>query len=233
MLLGTLLDLLAPPACLACGAPGPGAAPLCGGCRRALRFLDPDAVCPRCALPRPCGDRRGRCPAATAPWDRAWAPVAYDGPAAALVAALKVRSAPGCARLMAAQLAATAPVAARCEDGAVLVPVPTHPARVRRRGYDQVVVLAQALARRTGAPVARPLRRGGARARQLGAGRAERLQAGRLGLTCPGPAPRRVLLVDDVHTTGATLAAAARALRLAGAEQVDAVTWARTLRSGT
>jgi predicted amidophosphoribosyltransferase len=109
------------------------------------------------------------------------------------------------------------------------VPLPRPASRARTRWNDQAVVLARALGRRTTAPVAEPLRRRGARTRQLGAGRVERLQTGRLDFACPGGAPARVVLVDDVHTTGATLRAAASALRDAGADQVDAVTWARTL----
>lgn len=225
-MLGVLLDLLAPPACVVCRAAG--AAPLCGRCRRGLRFLAPAAVCARCGLPAPCGGGRRGCPAAGAPWRRAWAPVAYAGPATGLVAALKFRGALPCARLMAAQIAAGAP-ADLLAPGSVLVPVPTHPARARRRGFDQAQVLARALSARTGLPVQACLRRSGSRARQLGAGRAERLQAGRLELHCRGPGPARAVLVDDVHTTGATLRAAAAALRAAGAADVAAVTWARTL----
>jgi predicted amidophosphoribosyltransferase len=113
--------------------------------------------------------------------------------------------------------------------GATLVAVPAHPSRARARGYDQAALLAAALARRTGAPLARPLRRGGPALRQLGASRAERLRRGRVAITATGAAPRRVVLVDDVHTTGATLDACARALRAAGCEHVTSVTWARAL----
>ncbi|UTI65857.1 double zinc ribbon domain-containing protein [Paraconexibacter antarcticus] len=228
-MLRALTGLLAPPACLACRAPG--TTPLCAACRRALRVLRPEAVCPRCGLPRPCdggGGGRGRgCPAADAPWARAWAPVAYTGPATALVAALKFRGALPCASLMAAQVAALAPPGLLA--GGVLAPVPTHPARARRRGYDQADVLACALARRSGLAVEACLTRAGPRSRQLGAGRAERLQDGRLHLRCRRAPPSRVVLVDDVHTTGATLRAAAAALRRGGAAEVVAVTWARTL----
>jgi predicted amidophosphoribosyltransferase len=223
-----LLDLLAPAACVVCrhGLP-PGGGPLCAACRLALPHLEAGALCPRCALPRPCS-RRGGCPAAGAPWRMAWAPVAYAGPATGLVAALKFHGALPCARLMAAQIVAGAPTGL-LGASAVLVPVPTHGRRRRQRGYDQAEVLARALARRTGLPLHTCLVRTGDGTRQLGAGRAERLQAGRLQLRCRGAAPPVAVLVDDVHTTGATLRTAAAALGAAGARDIVAVTWARTL----
>lgn len=215
-----LLDLLVPPRCLACGAPG---ADLCAPCRRALPFLGA-ACCPRCALPAPCGRR---CPAARHAFAGAVAPVAHDGPARALVAALKFRAGRRAARVMAAQMAVVLPTELLAE--AVLVPAPAHPARVAARGYDQSVVLARALSRRTGLPVRHCLRRAGPATRQQGARRDERLRAGRIAVAAYGRVPAVVLLVDDVHTTGATLHACACALRDGGAARVVCVTYARTL----
>ncbi|MDO8186705.1 hypothetical protein Q7L71_14010, partial [Conexibacter sp. CPCC 205706] len=114
-------------------------------------------------------------------------------------------------------------------DGAALVPAPLHPRRRRRRGFDQAGLTAAALARASGRPLAPCLRRGGAATRQLGAGRADRLARGRLAISVAGPAPRVALLVDDVHTTGATFEACAQALRAAGSERVGAVAYARAL----
>lgn len=219
-MLDALLDLLVPPRCLACGAPG---ADLCGPCRRALPFLPPPC-CPRCALPVPCGRR---CPAVAHAFDAAYAPVAHGGAARDLVTALKFRAGRRAARVMAAQIVAGAPTG--LFDGAVLVPAPAHPARTRSRGYDQAVVLARALAARTGCRMDAVLRRRGPATRQLGASRARRLAAGRIVVEARRPARPRIVLVDDVHTTGATLDACCRALRLAGAEHIVAVTYARTL----
>jgi len=84
--------------------------------------------------------------------------------------------------------------------------------------------------RRTGLRVRACLRRGGGSARQLGASRGDRLAAGRLDVRCRGTAPAACALVDDVHTTGATLRACAGALRAAGAQRVVAVSYARVLR---
>jgi predicted amidophosphoribosyltransferase len=223
--LAEILALVAPPACVACRLPLDAAREgLCPACRRALPWLG-EPRCPRCALPAPCAP----CPARGAAFACAWAPLAHAGPARALVNALKFGGALALADLMAAQLAAGAPpwLAA----GGPLVPVPAHPARVRGRGFDQAQLLARALARRTGLPVAPCLRRGGPALRQLGASRRRRVAAGRIEVMAPAPAPERATLVDDVHTTGATLDECARALRLSGARTVCALTYSRTLKA--
>lgn len=208
-----LLDLLVPAVCWSCRAPcGPAAAPLCSACARELPWLAPAEAME--------GGRAA---------GRVWAPLAFDGPARDLVHALKFRDAPGVARLMAAHVVLRLP-RGLAEPGAVLVPVPAHPGRRRRRGYDHADALAGAIARRTDLPVARVLRReGGAAAHQRGRSRAGRLAGGGPGVRAGGPAPARCVLVDDVLTTGATLEACARALRAAGARRVDAIAYARVL----
>ncbi len=218
-----LLALLAPPACAAWLAPvGPAGEVLCPVCRAALPWLR-GRRCPRCALPAPCRP----CAASRAAFERSWAPVAYDGVARDLVAALKFRGALPLCALMAAQIVATAPQGLLA---GALVPVPLHPRRRRERGFDQARRLAGAVGARSGHPVATCLARRGSASRQLGAGRATRLAAGRIDVRAVAPPPRVATLVDDVHTTGATLDACARALLAAGSERVHAVTWARTLR---
>ena len=207
MFLTRLLAPLAPPLCVACGAAAGRAEPLCGGCRGALRWLG-----------------------SAADWVAGvtlWAPLAYEGGARALVGALKYRGVLQAADLMAAQMAANAPP--DLLPGRALTPVPLHPARRRRRGYNQSEWLAGALAERTGAVVCDCLERSGSRLAQVGRPRAERLAAidGAIGLRPGVTVPRRLLLVDDVVTTGATLAACVRVLRDAGAD-VRAIAYART-----
>ena len=200
-----LVTLAAPPLCVACDGWSGRFEPLCPACRRALRWLPPEAE------------------------GGAWAPVAYAGPARAMVAALKFRGAVRVADGMAAAICANAPHG--WLGGASLVPVPLHPARARRRGFNQAERLARALGRRTGATVWDGLERTGARATQMGRGRAERLAgiAGSVRLRSGMPTPASgLVLVDDVTTTGATLSACAGALAGAGAAEVRAVAYART-----
>jgi len=197
------LSILSPSLCWGCGA-GAGGHPLCPSCRGRLRWADRVAE-PACGVP-------------------AWAPVAYDGPARALVGGLKFRGGRGLAGELAAAIAAGAP------DGLLagaLVPVPLAPGRRRSRGSNQAEELARGLSRRTGLPVHDALERTGGSARQTGRSRGARL-ARAPRFRAVGPAPARAVLVDDVITTGATLAACAQPLRAAGAHEVVAVSYART-----
>jgi ComF family protein len=200
-----LLSLLAPPLCWACHAPASRGSALCRDCRGGLRFV----VRPAPGRPAP----------------PIWAPVAYEGPARSLVAALKFRGAGRVAEELAAIIVANAPPDVL--SGA-LVAVPLHPARLRRRGFNQAALIADAVAARTGLPRADVLLRAGPDVRQVGRDRSARLRGPRGSVRARGPAPAHALLVDDVVTTGATLAACAAALRAAGSERVAAIAFART-----
>jgi ComF family protein len=203
------IALLAPPACCVCGWACLPAEVLCAGCRAQIRSGPPGHM----ALP-------GVGPVA-------WA-VPYDGIARRALTALKFA---GHVRL-AAPLAGA--IAAACEDlppSRTLVAVPQAARRLRRRGFDPAALLADALAGQLGMSRSRCLRRLDAR-RQVGRTRRERMAAPPRVVARSG-APRRVLLVDDVLTTGATLAVCAAALREAGCESVAAVTFARSLGETT
>ena len=221
-LVAELLALVVPPACVACREPLPRSdLRLCAACTRALPWLPPRR-CARCGLP---AHRRG-CPAARAAFALAWSPLAYDGVARQVVAALKFRGAVALASLMAAHVAANLPAPLRA---GALVPVPPQAVRRRRRGFDPAAALAAALAPRLGLPEHDCLRRLDHEGRQVGATRAQRRRDGRLTIELRAPPPPHALLVDDVHTTGATLDACARALIAGGCREVVALTYARTL----
>ena len=200
----TLIAPLAPRLCAACGGAAGAAEPLCGGCRSRLRWLP--AACSGAPLP-------------------AWAPVSYEGPARDLLHAFKFGGRAALAGTLAAHIAARAP--AGLLEG-TLVPVPLHPRRLRARGFNQAHALAVALSERTGAPLADCLARNGDVTPQAGRARSARLAGAAGSVVASGPAPVRAVLVDDVVTTGATLAGCAAALRAAGTLEVVAVAWART-----
>ncbi len=204
----SLLDLVVAPCCWACREPVRGGV-LCAPCERVLPWLDRPLTVPR-----------------GGPLAGAWAPLAFAGPARALVHALKFHGASGVAGAMAAHVVDGIPPAVFAR-GRVLVPVPAHPGRRRRRGFDHAELLARALARRSELPLLVALERdGGSAALQRGRRRAQRLAGGAVSVHATRAVGVPCLLVDDVRTTGATAAACAAALRAAGSPQVIAISYA-------
>ncbi len=232
-----LLHLVLPACCLGCGVPLPGRAPLglCACCHAALAPLGG----PRCAgcarrldahAPPP-GWRCGACRARPPAFDRLLAAWSYEPPLDAVVRGLKF----GRLDYLGAHLAAA--MAERLGAGLLgcdlVVPVPLHWRRRLGRGFDQAGEIARPLAALLGLPCRPLLRRRRSTPPQSTLSRPDRLAnlrsafavRTRHAAALPG---RRVLLIDDVATTGATLDAAAFALRHAGAAAVLAAVAART-----
>jgi ComF family protein len=220
------LDALLPSHCLLCGAGGQGALSLCAACEAEIPRND--ACCARCALPLETPAALcGRCLKHQPPWDAAWAPFRYEWPLAQLESRFKFGG----------DLAAGGTLALLwCESSRpvalpeTIVPVPLHRARLRRRGYNQVLELAGTLARHLGVPLRRDaLRRNRATDAQteLSAVQRRRNVRGAFSAHFDGEVPAHVAVLDDVCTTGATLAECARALKRAGVARVDAWALAR------
>jgi predicted amidophosphoribosyltransferase len=205
-LLQVAAGIIAPPLCAACGRGCRPEAILCTRCSRGLAAARPVAA----------GGPQGI--------DRAWSSAPHDGVARALVSALKFRRLLPAAEVMAERIDWLVP--AHLLGGAI-VAVPAAAPRRRRRGFDPAAELAGALAARLELEVVPCLVRRGP-GHQLGRARAERIRHPPR-IEAVAAAPRSVLLIDDVLTTGATLSACAQALRAAGAKRIVAVTFTRRL----
>jgi ComF family protein len=218
-----LLDLVFPRSCVVCGTDG---AVLCDGCADRLERLR-SPCCDRCGAPTAWPVERCReCAGRRIAFARARAAVAYDDTAKRLVGAWKERGQRTLASL-----------AAELVDGAVARPsaytitfVPADHDRLLKRGHNPAQRLAEALGARWQLPVVALLERAPGRTPQKGLTLAERRRNVR-GVFSPTDAvPTTVVLVDDVYTSGATVSAAASALRKGGARRVEVVTFARAVR---
>ncbi|RYD44807.1 MAG: ComF family protein [Sphingomonadales bacterium] len=233
-----IVDYALPPRCPGCGIIVGEDHQFCLTCWSSLHFLDGPS-CSRCSIPLPTALTNepiacGACLASAPPFDGAPAAVAYGRVARTVALRLKYGRRTGharlIARLMARQLAMLGTM-----DEMVLVPVPLHRWRLWSRGFNQAALVADELSRLTGAPRDHHLLlRVKATTSLRGKGRRERerIVAGAFALAPYArmrAAGRHLVLVDDVHASGATLRAAARALGRSGATRVSALTWARVV----
>jgi len=218
-----MLDLLLPQRCVVCGC---GGRQLCADCRDELQRIEPP-LCARCGAPTVWPVERCReCAGRRLAFATARAAVGYDAAARRLVQAWKERG----LRRLAAEAARI--VAERLPPPEVdaLTFVPADRGRRLERGHNPAERLALELAVLWELPCLPLLERtrGG---RQRGSSAAERRTL-RGAFRATSAAPRKVAVIDDVYTTGATAAAAASALRVAGARRVEAIAFARALRRG-
>jgi ComF family protein len=217
---------LLPPACLLCEAPIPareGDALVCGLCLTRWRRV-PHPLCARCGQPSMEGVDCRICAAWPPALARARSAVWLEGTARRAAHQLKYGGWTRLAQAMADAMRGLEPLTGRV----CLIPIPLGARRQAERGYNQSERLAVALATRLGGTLRTDLLRRARDTRTQTALTPEARQANVAGaFTGTGRPPARVVLVDDVFTTGATLCAAAAALRDAGAEAVEAVTFAR------
>jgi len=219
------LDLLFPPQCVGCGRKE---LLLCPSCRASLA-PNPPPHCQKCAAPIEGGHLCHRCREAEHYLDGVYSPYLFEGTIRECVHRLKYRHLRGLAGPLAELLAES--LKDKALPGDTLVPVPLHPGRERYRGYNQSALLARELGQATGLPVAEKVllrvKASGSQARASGLEERRRNVEGAFACSAAGVAGKRILLLDDVCTTGATLEAAARALKEGGAASVWGLTLAK------
>ena len=230
-----LLDFALPPRCPACGVIVEAPHRFCLPCWSKLDFLGAPC-CATCALPFDYGEATERqcagCLAHPPRFDRMRAAVAYGDIPRQVALKLKYGGRPGVAETMARFMARHLDA----EGEPLLVPVPLHRWRIWRRGYNQSALVATALAGQAGLATSLdlirrvratpPLKAMSPKARRDALRGAFRVEPDRKA-EAKG---RRIILIDDVYTSGATANGCARALKRAGAARVDVLCWARVVR---
>ncbi|GEN60886.1 ComF family protein [Acetobacter nitrogenifigens] len=236
------LDLVLPPTCASCGTEVDRAGALCPDCFTRLRLIGAPR-CDRCGVPLAADSHLGatsccvRCERRPPVWSQARAAYVYDDASRDLILALKYADQTQNAAFLARQMARAG--ADMLADADLLAPVPVHWRRLLQRRYNQAALLARAVSRMSGVPaLVDALRRPRATARLVGFSAAARAREMTEAITINPKrqallAGRRVVLVDDVLTTGATASACSAVLLAAGAASVGILAAARTLRPET
>jgi ComF family protein len=222
----TALDLLFPRWCVGCGREGDF---ICPACLRSLPRIMPP-LCPRCGLPQSSDALCPTCRGGQAEIDGIRAPFRFEGVVRRTVHELKYRNLRALAQLLARLLNDYL-----CDNplpADILVPVPLHPKRLRERGYNQSRLLAKELGKLTGLPVVDDclVRERHSLPQARTASAAERRGNVTGAFACRRRIEgERVIVIDDVATSGATLDACARALKQAGAGSVWGLVLAREI----
>lgn len=231
-----MADMLLPPLCLGCRSPVSGHDGLCAACWASVNFIEPP-VCDRLGIPLPyaTGETLVSAGAMADPpvYDRARAAARYDDTMRELIHALKFRDRHDGLALFGRWLVHAG--RSVLPGAQLLVPVPLYAFRLWSRRFNQSALLARAVARRSDVPHdPLALVRTRSTASQVGLTAEQRKRNVRAAFSVPkerrdGIAGKRIVLIDDVITTGATANACARALKRAGAEQVDVLALARVV----
>jgi ComF family protein len=229
-ILSDFADFVIPPSCALCGRHG--RSPLCSECDGRLEKLADDRACPRCAMSLGAGADCPHCLTGRAkPFTRIARLAPFEDPVRGLIHRLKYQGAWRLAGLLAGRLSGRAIAAEVLKSADVLVPVPLHPVRQIARGYNQAELLADRLGHSFGKRRVRALRRMRNTVSQTAltaiAERHKNVQNAFELDGWPGISRRirgrRVVLIDDVMTSGATLRSAARALLEASPSDLSAV----------
>ena len=230
------LDFLLPPHCLTCEQPVDAPGQFCPSCFERTNFITAPC-CTRCGVPfetKERGGSAGACPNCIAdppPWGEARAALRYDEQAKRLILPFKYGDRVETAPVLAAMMARAGAVLLREADW--LVPVPLHRRRMLSRRYNQAALLARALSRQTGRPLLLDALRRVRATSPLAEMSPDRRSAEMDAAIVARPARRpmldrsRVLLIDDVLTSGATARACVAALLTAGVTRVDVLAAAR------
>lgn len=229
-LIRDLADFCFPPACAVCGAGADEArTPLCPACLDKLHRLELAAACDRCAMPlaehgAPCPYCLGK---GLRPFGRVLRLCSYSEPVRQIVHSLKFHRAWGLGEFLADRLYARQPVRDLLETCDAIAPVPLHPFRQMARGYNQAEVIARRLARLAGKPVIQPaVRLIHTTAQSRAQSRTQRIANLRRAfglMDARRPTGRRIVVIDDIRTTAATLRSFGRCLAKSRPKSLDAI----------
>jgi len=234
-----IADVIFPPRCITCGAilDEHGPLPFCPRCTAGIRFIA-SPLCPRCGIPFTTPEKEdrlcGECLVTRRPFAVARAVGLYEDTLLTAIHLFKYRGRIGIGKVLGGIMADFAGGIWDMKVFSVIMPVPLHRKRLRERGFNQAVILAGKIAKRFALPLDfLTLRREVFTKPQVGLGHKERSVNVRGAFTVRKPertTGKRILLVDDVYTTGSTLAECARTLLNAGADSVAILTLARAFR---
>ncbi len=238
MFLRVLLDTVFPPLCHVCKAfiPDAGKLHLCGACREKIVPLA-SPMCTVCGTPFHTEDGMdhvcGACALNPKPFDSARAAACFSGPLQELIHGFKYGKKSRLALPLGILTAEGLAPYLSASAAELIVPVPLHPRRLRSRGFNQALLIARFLSNNLGVPLSlNNLRRIRWTEPQINLSGDDRVKNVRGAFSVKDPvriAGKSVLLVDDVYTTGSTVAECAKALKLNGASRVHVATVARAV----